>query len=197
MIEIMIVVAILAIIAMIVIPQWAKASSDARESRIGCDLQTVRKQISLYQMQHAGRSPDLDENGSADTANFVARLLGQTNSMGKLNGGALGPYLTEWPTNGFADSDVAGAVKFGTATAPPRDASTGWYYSTLSSTFSANSTQGGSQEIGVARARPWRGEGILPSRLAGVPPAFFFFFFFFFFCCCSSFPLISEEEEER
>ena len=142
-VEILIVVAILAIVAMIAIPQWSRASADARESALGTDLQTVRKQIELYRAQHAGRPPDLDETGKSDTANFIARLMGKTDAQGKLGGGTLGPYLLEWPTNGFADSAVAGLVKFGTDSAPPRDGSTGWYYSTSIGMFSANSKTGG------------------------------------------------------
>ena len=143
LVELLIVVTILAIMAMIVIPQWGKASDDARESALGTDIQTVRKQIDLYRAQHSGRSPDHDQDGKSDTANFTARLLGKTDVLGKLDGGNLGPYLLEWPTNGFADSKVAGLVKFGAGSAPPRDGTTGWYYSTTSYVFSANSKQGG------------------------------------------------------
>ena len=143
LVELLIVVTILAIMAMIIIPQWGKASDDARESALGTDIQTVRKQIDLYRAHHAGRPPDQDENGKTDTASFTARLLGKTDSLGKLGGGNLGPYLTEWPTNGFADSAVAGLVKFGTSSTPSRDGTTGWYFSTSSCTFSANSKQGG------------------------------------------------------
>ena len=140
--EILIVLAILAITAMIVVPQWGKASMDARESALATDLLTVRKQIDLYRAQHAGQPPDVDENGMPDTAHFTARLLGKTSPLGKLGGGTLGPYLTEWPTNSFADSAVAGLVKFGAGTSPPRDGAAGWYYGTSSSMFSANSRQG-------------------------------------------------------
>ena len=143
LVELLIVFAILAILAMIVIPQWSKASADARESALGTDLQTVRKQIDLYCQQHAGRSPDLDEQGKSNTVNFTARLMGRTDALGKLGGGNLGPYLIEWPANGFADSAVGERVKFGVKSAPPRDGSTGWYYSTSSRVFSANSKEGG------------------------------------------------------
>ena len=171
LVELLIVFAILAILAMIVVPQWSKASADARESALGTDLQPVRKQIDLYCQQHAGRSPDLDEQGKSDTGNFTARLMGRTDSLGKLGGGNLGPYLVEWPANGFADSAVAERVQFGAKSAPPRDGSTGWYYSTSSRLFSANSKEGGVSfdppADSSARAVPGNGETASSVTLGG------------------------------
>jgi len=142
LVEILIVVTILAIVAMAAIPEYGRASTDARESRLGTDIETVRKQIDLYRLQHGGRSPHLDDKGNEDTANFASRLLNKTDATGKPDG-ALGPYLLEWPTNPFADPATAGQVTFGTAPNPPRDGKTGWYYSASLCRFSANSAGGG------------------------------------------------------
>jgi prepilin-type N-terminal cleavage/methylation domain-containing protein len=142
LIEVLIVVAILGIVAALAMPEWANARTEAKESGLATDLQTARKQIEIYRSQHGGRAPHLDENGQEDTANFVARLMGQTDAQGHLGSGALGPYLTEWPANPFAGSSSAGSVKFGSASAPPRDGTSGWYYSTTSCTLSANTASG-------------------------------------------------------
>jgi hypothetical protein len=51
--------------------------------------------------------------------------------------------MKTWPQNPFCPADVAGAVTFGTTTAPPRAGATGWYYNITSCIISANSQQGG------------------------------------------------------
>jgi general secretion pathway protein G len=181
-IEILIVVTILAILAMIVVPQWTRASSDARQSQLDCDLRTVRAQIAIYQAQHAGRTPDLDQQGKPDTDNFVARLMGKTDSLGKLDkDGALGPYLVVWPTNPYVPGAAAGEVMFGTAPTPPGNSKTGWYFNTTSRLFSPNHARTGKtyetptdiDAVRVADAMPFPvcGEGHGPTLhpRVGVP----------------------------
>lgn len=137
LVEILIVVIILGILAAVVIPQFTQASSKASESSLLSDLQTVRSQIELYKVQHLDRTPDLKEDGTADTGNFVARLTGKTDITGKVNAsGALGPYLQAFPSNPFA-SGLA-TVTFGTASPPTGDGATGWYYNTSTGKFSPN-----------------------------------------------------------
>jgi prepilin-type N-terminal cleavage/methylation domain-containing protein len=52
LIEILIVVVILGILAAIVIPQFTDASMEAASSNLRSQLQTVRSQIELYNVQH-------------------------------------------------------------------------------------------------------------------------------------------------
>ena len=52
LVEILIVVIILGILAAIVIPQFTNASQDARKSSLTSQLQTMRSQIALYELQH-------------------------------------------------------------------------------------------------------------------------------------------------
>lgn len=129
LVEILIVVIILGILAAIVIPQFTEASNDARTSALSSDLQTLRSQIELYKVQHNERTPDLNELGAANTANFVTRLTGRTDQDGKVNAasGAYGPYLQKFPSNSFI-STGANVVVFGTT--PAVTADTGWYYDT-------------------------------------------------------------------
>ena len=52
LVEILIVVVILGILAAIVIPQFTSASTEAKESSLVSNLQTIRSQIELYKIQH-------------------------------------------------------------------------------------------------------------------------------------------------
>ena len=57
LVEILIVVVILGILAAIVIPQFTNASETARASSLNTQLQSIRSQLELYQLQHNGEYP--------------------------------------------------------------------------------------------------------------------------------------------
>ena len=84
LVEILIVVVILGILAAIVIPQFTDAASDARNSSVQSDLQTLRSAVELYKVQHGDTLPSQTINSSGvktpDTSvvNFAARLTGYT-----------------------------------------------------------------------------------------------------------------------
>jgi len=67
LIEILIVVVILGILAAIVIPQFTDASQSAELSSVRSQLQTVRSQVELYRVRHAG---DISGLGATDTTLF-------------------------------------------------------------------------------------------------------------------------------
>jgi len=96
LVEILIVVVILGILAAIVIPQFTDASTEAKESALCSDLQTMRSQIELYKIQHNDQPPSL--------ANFEAQMTKKTDVAGA-SGTDYGPYLQQVPTNQFNDSD--------------------------------------------------------------------------------------------
>ena len=130
LIEIMIVVVILAILAMIAVPKFARSSDEAHQSALETDLQSASKQIELYKHHHNGRGPERNEHNQLDTNNFIKRMTEKTTSLGALSSvGSCGPYLPEWPSNPFVDSAVAETVKFGKTALPPHDGSSGWYFS--------------------------------------------------------------------
>ncbi len=52
LVEILIVVVILGILAAIVIPQFTSASTEAKQSALVSNLQSVRSQIELYKIHH-------------------------------------------------------------------------------------------------------------------------------------------------
>lgn len=62
LIEILIVVVILGILAAIVIPQFTDASTEANNSSVKSQLQTIRAQLELYKVQNGDAYPDLVAN---------------------------------------------------------------------------------------------------------------------------------------
>ncbi|MCC6682734.1 MAG: prepilin-type N-terminal cleavage/methylation domain-containing protein [Phycisphaeraceae bacterium] len=122
LVEILIVVVILGILAAIVIPQFTNASESAKASSLTSQLQTIRSQIELYQVQHTGDYPDLINEG-------WVQLTERTNLDGSTEGGTVGtfdatattfgPYLQQPSRNPFEDS---------TSVAAAAAADVGWVY---------------------------------------------------------------------
>lgn len=126
LVEILIVVVILGILAAIVIPQFTSASETAKASSLVSQLQTIRSQIELYQVQHNGTYPDFATEG-------WDQLTGTTDASGDTDGTDYGPYLQQAPKNPFtADSDDATTV--GTAAA----ADVAWIWDATNKTFKAS-----------------------------------------------------------
>lgn len=101
LVEILIVVIILAILAVIVIPQFANATADAKRASLSDQLHHIRVQIQLYTLQHGDTSPPL--NGG-DWSSLV--------NPSTFNGKPTGPYLPSVPKNmlnGFSDVAVVAA----------------------------------------------------------------------------------------
>jgi general secretion pathway protein G len=122
LVEILIVVVILGILAAIVIPQFTEASTEAKNSRVASDLQTMRSQIELYKVQHS------------DTAPLQATFEGQMTTVGA---DGLGPYLQKVPTNPFAPTGLGNVV--GTAAQDP--ATCGWQYDEATGAINASDAE--------------------------------------------------------
>ncbi len=101
LVEILIVVVILGILAAIVIPQFTSASESARASSLASQLQTVRSQLELYQVQHNGNKPDLTTNWDQFTA---------TTTQGGASGAGFGPYMQQAPRNPFTGGTTVAAT---------------------------------------------------------------------------------------
>ncbi len=127
LVEILIVVIILGILAAIVIPQFSDASTQARESSLRADLQTMRGQIELYDIQHNDNLP------GAGTATFVQAMTGQTNVAGAV-GTDFGPYVLAIPANPF--NNLATVREEASSTAGAN--SDGWAFNTTSGAFQAD-----------------------------------------------------------
>ena len=65
LIEILIVVVILGILAAVVIPQFADATSDANDSSVRTQLQIIRQQIEVYRVKN-GDDPELEDDEQWD-----------------------------------------------------------------------------------------------------------------------------------
>jgi len=103
LVEILIVVVILGILAAIVIPQFTSASETAKASSLVSQLQTIRSQLELYQVQHNGDYPTL--------AQLWTNMTEATDVDGSTSGtDDYGPYLQQAPTNPFEDSNTVAAA---------------------------------------------------------------------------------------
>jgi general secretion pathway protein G len=113
LVEILIVVVILGILAAIVIPQFTGASTEAKESALVSDLQSIRSQIELYKIQHNDILPGeiLLTGGSVQAATaitFVNALTLKTDQYGNVGTDTLvnrfGPYMQKLPENPFSNA---------------------------------------------------------------------------------------------
>ena len=100
LIEVLIVVTIVAVLAAIVIPQFSSPVQDAMRSTLQHNLHGMEAQIQLYQLNHFGRYPTIQNND-------LPQLARATNASGEIgSAGAdypFGPYIAngELPQNPF------------------------------------------------------------------------------------------------
>jgi len=134
LVEILIVVVILGILAAIVIPQFTNASESAKASSLVTQLQSIRSQLELYQVQHNGAYPDL-VNSDPQWEQFTQ----YTNTDGDVSatkdvdaGFKWGPYMQQPPANGFQN----GSTTVVALTATP-GASDAWCYDMDTGTIKA------------------------------------------------------------
>ncbi len=116
LVEILIVVIILGILAAIVIPQFANASSDARTTNLKTTLANVRNQIEIFKAEHNESAPQLTGMWTlmltqSDTTEY---------SIANPVGTRWGPYLVAAPINPF--NSLTGV------SSAPVDPTAGWYY---------------------------------------------------------------------
>jgi general secretion pathway protein G len=126
LIEIMVVVVILAILAMIVVPQFTSAAAETRTNSIKMDVHRIRTQLQLYQQQHGGLWPTLAEIEAQLTT--ASDRDGQTAAPGT-DGFDLGPYMREIPKNPNVGENTVGDGAVG---------SSAWYYDETTGDFRAN-----------------------------------------------------------
>ncbi|MFP4146065.1 MAG: type II secretion system protein [Phycisphaeraceae bacterium] len=119
LVEILIVVVILGILAAIVIPQFTSASESARASSTVSQLQAIRSQLELAQVDHLGEYPDLVANGWDEMTQETERDYStETDDSGNEEG----PYMRKPPVNAF--TGTANVVASGTTPTT----SDGWVY---------------------------------------------------------------------
>jgi len=123
LIEVLMVVAALAIIAGVVVPQVNSVMDDARNAAVLKDLHEFTFAIERYRADHNGTTPDLIQN------DVLAQLLTTTDSDGNIGQGGqytLGPYLVTVPRNAL--NNVTRVFRVNTA--PPANLGNrvGWVY---------------------------------------------------------------------
>lgn len=123
LIEVLMVVAALAIIAGVVVPQVNSVVDDARNAAVLKDLREFTFAIERYRIDHNGGTPDKIQN------DMLIQLLSTSDADGNVGVGAqypYGPYLTTVPVNAL------NGVKrvFRVNAAPPASLSNrvGWVY---------------------------------------------------------------------
>jgi len=121
-VEILIVVAALAILAVIVIPQVSDSLQQAKESAMLADLQMLTTAIERYKLDHDGLSPN------NLTGNTLAQLLAKTDVSGNLGAaGVFGPYMLDrLPPNPLNNDANVYAINQIPPLAP--ETLTGWLY---------------------------------------------------------------------
>lgn len=124
MIEVLMVVAVLAIIAGVVVPQVNSVMDDARNAAVLKDLHEFTFAIERYRADHNGATPDLIQN------DVLIQLMQPTDQDGNVGAAGpqfpLGPYMVTDPINA-----LNGIKKvFRINTAPPSNLSNrvGWVY---------------------------------------------------------------------
>lgn len=171
LVELLIVAIILAILAAIVVPQFASTTVDAQEAALRSNLSAIRGAISLYRQQH-GEYPGLLTavpaacTGTAGTgaAEDPAALISQLTRYTDGNGEAcsrtdtgtfpFGPYLDENtipanPVTGVSTILIVGALDpaAGDLNMVGTAADLGWRYDVTSGKFIANDTSTDSQSV--------------------------------------------------
>ena len=158
LVELLIVAIILAILAAIVVPQFASTTNDAEESALRANLAAIRSAVDLYRQQH-GEYPGVSASsggactGTAGTGAagnqvaFVDQLTRYTNAAGESCstpdvGYTFGPYLKEdvIPSNPISDSSVIAMIAVGDLNMAADGAGLGWKFDTASGKFIANDT---------------------------------------------------------
>jgi prepilin-type N-terminal cleavage/methylation domain-containing protein len=162
LVELLIVVIILAILAAIVVPQFASSTDDAKVSSLDSNLANIRAAIDLYYQQHGEYPGNVTSTGAACAAGpggatgtgalqtvqaFSDQLRFYTNAAGesctkKDNDFKYGPYLKkpDLPANPITDVNTLVISTAGALGMTGDGAGGGWKYDTLTGQFIANDT---------------------------------------------------------
>jgi general secretion pathway protein G len=154
LVEVLLVVAIMAILAAVALPRMSGSSNDAKDATLMHNLAVLRKQIELFKAQHGGKAP-----GWQGT-NVTLHLQGFTNASGAISFFAspnypYGPYfLHGLPQNPFnsgtgfkASANPAGETPNHNLTAS--GLKVGWFYDKDTGRVAPNAE--GSNANGVPR----------------------------------------------
>ncbi len=164
-VELLIVAIILAILAAIIIPQFASTTVDAQESALRANVAGMRSAIDLYRQQHgsypgvnaatggactgtAGTGAAGTQQALQDQLTRYSNTAGQTCSVADV-GYAFGPYLREdiLPANPITGSNVFAIVATGNLDMAADGANLGWKFDTVAGKLIVNDTNLDSQGL--------------------------------------------------
>ena len=141
LVEVLIVVAVLAIMTATVLPQFTAANDDALESALREDLKLLRSQIELYKYQHKGNYPG---KGSIHAQDFLDAMLLSSDldgTTGPINTKPFGPYfIGQLPPNPYTGGTQVRLVDDVAADVPDDDPVVGWIYNPATGKIKANTT---------------------------------------------------------
>lgn len=165
LVELLIVAIILAILAAIIIPQFASTTGDAQESALRANVAGLRSAIDLYRHRHgvypgvnasaggvctgtAGTGALGTQQALQDQLTRYSNSAGQTCSVADA-GYAFGPYLREdiLPTNPITGSSVFAIVTAGNLAMVADGPGLGWKYDTAAGKLIVNDSNLDSQGV--------------------------------------------------
>ena len=165
LVELLIVAIILAILAAIIIPQFASTTVDAQESALRANVAGMRSAIDLYRQQHgsypavnaatggacsgtAGTGAAGTQQALQDQLTRYSNTAGQTCSVADV-GYSFGPYLREdiLPANPITGSNVFAIVTVGNLDMAADGANLGWKFDTVAGKLIVNDTNLDSQGL--------------------------------------------------
>ncbi len=158
LVELLIVAIILAILAAIVVPQFASTTDDAKDSSLRANLAAIRSALDLYKQQH-GEYPGVNASSGgtctatagAGAAGTQAAMTDQLTRFSNANGQTcsapetgfvFGPYIKEdsLPDNPITSSNVVAIVTTGDLNMAADGAGLGWKFDSTAGKFIANDT---------------------------------------------------------
>jgi len=125
LVEILIVVIILGILAAIVIPQFANASAQSKNSSVASTLQTLRSQLALFTSQHSDVPPQI--TGMTAWGIMLNKSTTTETTVAAPSGTLFGPYFSYAPSNPLNNLT-------GVSTAAS-DTTAGWYYTATTDVY--------------------------------------------------------------
>ena len=144
LIEVLIVVVILGILAATVLPQFTVSNTEAKQSVLRQNLQTLRSQVQLFRFQH---NDELPGNNSYDFADQMSSRTDVAGDPAATTGLNYGPYLANGiPANPFLDDAAVNKLvivetsETGTFSAPATAAAAtgGWWFNSATGELRAN-----------------------------------------------------------
>ena len=158
LVELLIVAIILAILAAIIVPQFASTTTDATESALRANVTGMRSAIDLYRQQHGeypgvvtavpaaplacGGTAGAGTGGNQATLQSQLTLYSNRNGMTCSAAGTdfpFGPYIQEdaLPTNPITDNGTVAIVTAGDLNMTPATG-LGWQYDSITGKFIVN-----------------------------------------------------------